>query len=404
MSKKSRRRDYRMRRGVKRKSRFSIRSVLLISTILWVSIVSLYSLYALANQSSTHIAAGSNSSSSVSRVNEFLLPRIIDISSASQIDLLNHLPGYSLLFFEERDCPGCRELSPAVDRFFSSSSNLSIRLVRIHLDDIYMSNPGAALDLVKRYQVPGTPTLILVRDGVEIARHVGVFVGDQYTGLVEFIESSLEKSSSNSGGVGSVSSSILGPLSSLVLGFLAALSPCSLPMIILFASSTRSSGFSRTLVLFASLVLILVPVSLGISSLNNLTKTLNISLYYVLVTYVSTVSLVWGFLTLLDREPLVSVRGGSSVILPILGMQCSFPFLLAVLSILPRDPLTAVASSVLFSIGYTAPYAGSSLLLGSLRGISTSSGWGRFFRILQGVILVSTGIYVLATSVPNILY
>ncbi|MEM1611104.1 MAG: hypothetical protein QXQ57_05620 [Sulfolobales archaeon] len=382
---------------MKKKARYSVGRVLLLSTTIWILVIALYPLVSQAfiqPHSVTSIYGGAEGSNSDRGVSSSSNSSVIDIYDASKLDLLSDLRGYNLLYFEQRDCPGCKELSPAIDRYFSSNSSMGIRLIRIHIDEIFNENQDAALKLISSYGVPGTPTLILVRDGVEIARHIGVFRGDQYEGLKSFIESAITGRSGASG------DTVIRPLSSLGLGLLAALSPCSLPMIAMFASARLGGGFSRAIKVFASLIAILVPASLGISIASNAGRILGVSIYYALITYVATISLTWGLLTFFNREPLLSVGGRSAIILPILGMQCSFPFLLAVISTLPREPLAALTSSLAFSIGYIAPYIGSNIFLNTLGSIAQGGRWERLTRYLQGVILTSAGIYVLATAIP----
>jgi cytochrome c biogenesis protein CcdA len=97
------------------------------------------------------------------------------------------------------------------------------------------------------------------------------------------------------------------------------------------------------------------------------------------------------------------MSGRSAVIFPVLGMQCSFPFLLAVISTLPREPIAALISSLAFSIGYTTPYIGSNIFLNRLLNIVSDRRWNRVMNYMQGVILISVGIYVLITGIPYVI-
>jgi cytochrome c biogenesis protein CcdA len=386
---------------MRKKTRYSVGRVLLLSTIIWILVIALYPLLGQAyirpygGASICGGVRGLNEDKDISKSSNL---SYIDIYDVSELDLLVILKGYNLLYFEQRDCPGCKVLSPAIDRYFSSNSSAGIRLIRIHIDEIFSENQDVALKLISSYRVPGTPTLILVKDGVEIARHIGIFRGDQYEGLKSFIESAITGKSSSSG------DSVIRPLSSLGIGLLAALSPCSLPMIAMFASSARlGGGFSRAIKVFTSLIAILIPASLGISIASNIGRIFGVSIYYALVTYVATVSLTWGLLTFSNREPLLSVEGKSALIFPILGMQCSFPFLLAVISMLPEEPIASLTTSLAFSIGYIAPYIGSNIFLNILGSIAQGGKWKQLTRYLQGAILTSAGIYVLATAIPHII-
>jgi len=388
-----------------KKAPYTFKRVLAISAIVWIIVVASYPLVQRVSghpQPLTQVSGGQGTTAeslptalggSAGNVSD----NIIDIYRPSELAILNNLSGYNLLYFEQRDCPGCKEVSPAIERYFSTDNSLGIRLIRIHIDDIFNLDQDAALRLVSAYAVPGTPTLIMVRDGVEIARQVGIFRGDQYEELKAFIEKAINRGG-NSGGP------MIGPLSSLGLGILAAVSPCSLPMLVLFASSARvGKSLGRAAKLFASLTAILAPASLGISLVSSLGRPLGVSVYYAVVTYIATVSLIWGILTLAGREPLLHVGGRSALVLPVLGMQCSFPFLLAVISMMPRDPVQAIASSLAFSAGYIAPYLGSTVFVSAAREAVSSHRWGYVMKYAQGIILASVGIYVLAAGVPYVL-
>lgn len=377
--------------------RISLTEMLMLSLILWIILVTI-AIYISEAESilsqSPQRQINTNSSRNSGAV--------IDIYDYRELSLLDNLSGYYLLYFEQSDCPGCKEISPAIDRYFSSN-NSQVSLIRVHIDDIFNSNQDAALKLVSRYSVLGTPTLILIHNGVEVARHIGVFVGDQYEGLKTFIENGMRLRAASGGFSPS-------PLISLGLGVLAAVSPCSLPMLALFAMTPRRSvgsisGIVKTL---ASLILVLVPASLGLGFLFTSGRLFGVSIYYSLTTYIGILSLLWGALTLVDREPVAGVGGRASLLLPILGMQCSFPFLLALLSMAPRSPFDALINSVAFSIGYIAPYMVANI---STRSVGEAGGRVRLlvsgrghvvFRYLQGVILLSIGVYVVISGLPYI--
>lgn len=376
--------------------RISFAGMFIASLILWAILVSI-AIY-IGSAESISQRSPQRSLNDVSNYSG----KILDIHDYRETVVLNNLSGYYLLYFEQKDCPGCKEISPAVEKYFSGN-NSQVGLVRIHIDDIFNSNQDEALRLISRYGVLGTPTLILLHDGVEVARHIGIFTGDQYEGLKAFIKSGVRSSAASKG-------FSLSPAISLGLGVLAAVSPCSLPMIALFAMASRGSGINimgvaKTL---ASLILVLIPASLGLGVLFTFGRVFGVSIYYSLITYIGILSLLWGILTLANREPMVSVGGRASLFLPILGMQCSFPFLLAVLSIAPRSPVDALINSALFSMGYIAPYMAANLLSRSpgkpgRNFVAISSGkTNLIFRYLQGIILISVGIYVVMNGLPYI--
>lgn len=368
-----------------------VKKLLIVSLIVWISMVSIYTL--------TTSALGLYSEKDLDSrysINIYNNNTIIDVSKPPEIGLLDNLSGYYLLYFEQRDCPGCKKVGPAIEKYFHSNNNLSIGLVRIHIDNIFALDQDAALRLITRYSVPGTPTLIIVHNGREVSRQVGVFRGDQYEGLKNFIENAVLR------GGGVYTYSIFStPIVPLGLGIIASISPCSLPMLAIFASSTRTGrGLRESFKLFITLAILLVPASLAIGFLSIMGSVGSISIYYSVVTYIGTVSLVWGLLTALGKEPLIG-SGKASIALPVLGMQCSFPFILAVISIAPKSPANAAIYSIAFSIGYALPYT----ILGAIPRLFSGRASHRVkaFRYIQAIVLVSVGLYVIITGIPYII-
>ncbi|MEM2553628.1 MAG: thioredoxin domain-containing protein [Sulfolobales archaeon] len=378
-----------------RRHRLSFTNMLIVSLAVWAILVAVV-IY-IDKPGSTVATAPQQQAGTPCSTN--ITARVIDISDYRELGILDSMSGYYLLYFEQKDCPGCKEVSPAIERYFSNN-NAGVALVRIHIDDIFNSNQDAAFKLISRYNVLGTPTLILFHNGAEVSRQIGVFRGDQYEGLKKFIEDGLSSRSSTGG-------TILSPLLPLSLGFLAAISPCSLPMLALFMVVSRNPGRSiinivKTLV---SMIVVLVPISLGLGLLFTSGRLLGVSLYYSLITYIGVVTLLWGALTFIDREPMISAGGRVSLLLPILGMQCSFPFLLALLSMIPKNPVDAFIQALVFSIGYSSPYIVASMSSGkasrTIRALSTGKS-AKIFKYLQGVILVSIGAYVIINGLPYI--
>lgn len=371
------------------KNRVGLKKLLIVSLIVWISIVSIYTLTTSALD--RYRVKDLDSRYSINIYNN----TIIDVSKPSEIGLLDNLTGHYLLYFEQRDCPGCKEVSPAIEKYFYSNSNLSIGLVRIHVDSIFALDQGAALRLITRYSVPGTPTLIIVHNGREVSRHIGVFRGDQYEGLKSFIEDAVLR-----GGGGYTYNIFSIPIVPLGLGIIASISPCSLPMLTIFAFSTRiGRGLRESFKLFITLTILLIPASLAMGLLSIIGSVGSISIYYSVVTYIGVVSLLWGVLTALGKEPLLGA-GRASIVLPVLGMQCSFPFILAVISIAPKSLADAAIYSIAFSIGYALPYT----ILGAIPVLFSSRASHRVkaFRYIQAVTLVSAGLYVITTGIPYI--
>lgn len=392
------------RRGyMRRRPRLS--HVLLISLALWILIASLS--YTSADGASaktptTPVGGYAYSGNNISSPNAGVGgshsgPGVVDVYDARSVyRIINSSGGPFMLYFEQEDCPGCKEIWPAIEKLVGEK--LPLTLVRIHIDKIFYSDMEGALKLAESFKVPGTPTLIIMRNGSEVARHVGIFRGDQYEGLRAFVQNAL----SASGGPGVPGGSVAWYLQPLSLGLLAALSPCSLPMMALFSTSARAKA-AGSLKILATLIVLLVPAAAGLGILSSTGRVGGVSPYYAITTYLGVLVIVWGALTLIDMEPLASLRlGRASLALPILGMQCSFPFVLATISLYSRDPVGALVSALLFSLGYSAPYATLSTLFSAISRGAGGKRSGKALRLAQALALMASGAYLLITGAPNI--
>jgi hypothetical protein len=106
---------------MRKKARYSVGRVLLLSTIIWILIIALYPLLGQAfiqPHGGAGIYGGVKGLNEDKDISKSSNLSAIDIYDVSELDLLVDLKGYNLLYFEQRDCPGCKELSPAIDRYF----------------------------------------------------------------------------------------------------------------------------------------------------------------------------------------------------------------------------------------------------------------------------------------------
>lgn len=90
--------------------------------------------------------------------------------------------GRVLVFVEQEGCLACRELKPYLLEFAEIYGD-NVTVVRLHIDKLLSSDPDAAMELISQLKLYATPTLILYVNGVEVARHVGLFDGGQLAGL-----------------------------------------------------------------------------------------------------------------------------------------------------------------------------------------------------------------------------
>ncbi len=80
--------------------------------------------------------------------------------------------GVTLLYFTQQQCPPCRQMQPMLDHLIDRGFPLQV--VDTH------ANP----DLVRQFQVLGTPTFVLLKDGQELKRHSGVLSSYQVNSLL----------------------------------------------------------------------------------------------------------------------------------------------------------------------------------------------------------------------------
>lgn len=80
--------------------------------------------------------------------------------------------GVTLLYFTQQQCPPCRQMQPMLDHLIERGFPLQV------VDAT--ANP----DIVRQYQVLGTPTFVLLKDGQELKRHSGVLSSYQINSLL----------------------------------------------------------------------------------------------------------------------------------------------------------------------------------------------------------------------------
>lgn len=72
-------------------------------------------------------------------------------------------------------CGPCKMLSPIVEKV--AEENSDIKVVKINVDN--------AQDLAMKYQVMSIPTLVVIKNGKEINRHVGLIDKEEIIGLIK---------------------------------------------------------------------------------------------------------------------------------------------------------------------------------------------------------------------------
>ncbi|MCE4605203.1 MAG: thioredoxin domain-containing protein [Desulfurococcales archaeon] len=315
-----------------------------------------------------------------------------------------------VLFWEQKNCAGCKILRPYI--YKAADKYPDAFFVKVHIDEIFKKDIDYGLKILQDYMVQGTPTLIVYVNSVETGRQVGLFPvdpagGSQYKALLQFLDESLSKAPQQEEQANNRETTILGgPVKGLVLGLLAAFAPCSVPMIAAFASreargSAASISVNRLTMIFmavvgATLLLGFAMTLLYIASFA--VKTVNP--FAVAVVFAGAFIASWGALNLVGKEPMMGGGARSSILFPILGLQCSLPFLILAMTSITAEPVTVLLTGLAFAVGYSLPYIASAYgLKGITAKLSKAASSPTMLR-LQGLILVAAGLYLIAETMP----
>jgi len=340
---------------------------------------------------------------------EVLSSNIIEISDPRSLASSIPRSGIAVLYFKQELCPGCAKIEPALLKYMGENSGA--KLIIANLDKMLERDARATLEVLGDFRVLGTPTIIVYVDGREVGRHVSTFgYGDQYEPLKRFIEDSIEgrgSSVSETGlytGVALPSERAFNPgyilasaVGALSLGLIAAFSPCSLPMIAAYSLSSSGRGFNPSNMLREALSLgsialiggsVMVLVYLASYTL------LPVNLYKLVTSLVASLLVAWGLLTLVERKHITLYVPGLSKALPLIGIQCSLPFLVAMLALLEAAPHVMLLGSTAFALGYITPYLAVTSSLDLARGLESVMK-SRLLLVLQGLALVAAGLYIL---------
>ncbi|MEN2999549.1 MAG: thioredoxin domain-containing protein [Acidilobaceae archaeon] len=330
------------------------------------------------------------------------LESIVEVTDPKRLEASIPKSGFSIVFFKSYGCPGCAKVEPALTKYVEE--NGSITLVVANLSEMSRTDYANTLSLMRDYNVPGTPTLLLYANGSLVARKVGDFgLGDQYEGLKKFVEESLanaprEPPKEEAGGALELFAFLSG---SLLLGLFAAVSPCSLPVLLAYASAERVRVSGREVVRkSAALWAVAAAGGLLFAGAYSLSAFLPLNLYALLASFVASLLLAWGALTLWTSNPTLVAFPQLSRAAPLLGIQCSLPFLLTLIAIAGSSPFMASLGGLLFALGFSLPFSAlssaTSLAQSMLRFMNS-----RAAVTLQGLALLAAGAYVLYYLYPD---
>ncbi len=300
-----------------------------------------------------------------------------------------------ILFWEQATCSGCKLMLPSLLKIANETPD--VLFVRVHIDKIFNSNMEYAFALMEEYNVVGTPTLIAYYNREEVSRQVGIFPGDQYEGLKTWIQEAYTKKPNTN----TTNEYIPAPIKALALGLLAAFAPCSVPMIAAFSAAQAKAGgnsirriglmyigLSSAVMTFGFIMTLLYIASFIVHTVN---------IYAITLTFLGAFILAWGLSNIAGHEPLLQVKNASksTILLPILGLQCSIPFMILAIATVGSNPVNALLSGIFFALGYSLPYAlaasGSTKIASKIARLSGS----RSMLVVQGTVLALAGAYVI---------
>ena len=311
-----------------------------------------------------------------------------------------------VLFWEQKNCAGCKVLRPYVVK--AASEYPDTLFVKVHIDEIYYKDLDYGLRILQEYGVRGTPTLIVYVNGVETGRQVGLFPtldGDQYKALLEFLDKSLSTPVNTTSQDNedpqkdeATKSTLADPAKALALGLIAAFAPCSVPMIAAFTAREAGKGgnVKRGLTVFvivasATLLLGFLLTLLYLASF--MSRTFNP--YAFTVTFAGAFILSWGVVNMMGREPLAGGSSKHSILFPLMGLQCSIPFLVLAITTARANPLNVLLTGAAFAIGYAAPYILAAYGIGKISSKIVKASSSPLFLRLQGLVLVAAGLYLI---------
>ncbi len=333
---------------------------------------------------------------------------VINLTSKNQ-DLWGYIESNEkvVLFWETEFCPGCKILRPYLLDLAQQMPD--VLFVRVHIDKLLSEDADYALALADEFKVYGTPTIIVYVNGVETGRHLGLFreayVSTRSQGyyLEKFIRDSLEN---KPGGQTEASLQKLmgtGILAPMVFGVIGALAPCSLPMIASFAvvggQGAQRRVWERIAVNTVTLVSATMTIGFVLALAYLVSTVMGVQVLYAgLLAYMGILILAWGLASVLGTSPVIVASPKHKIIFPLLGLQCSLPFLLVAIGAAPKDPSGVVAASAFFALGYSAPYiiagVASPSTIGTMQRIAST----RWFGTLQGLVLLVAGAYLVYES------
>ncbi|MCE4617163.1 MAG: thioredoxin domain-containing protein [Desulfurococcales archaeon] len=292
-----------------------------------------------------------------------------------------------IVYVEQEGCIACKKIEPHVYDFAEKHPDITV--LEFSIDKLLEKDPDKTLQLISDLGIRGTPTFIVYKHGEEVARHEGLFDGDQNKGLESLASSKLDRNAAITGfGLGAA----------FVMGLVASFSPCNVSLLAVYVASQPLKKINKWTLLASNVLLVSIVLAGGLG-LGFLAMTslgfMGIPVSTLLLLFSGWLIMLWGIMEY--RGFIVSSKAVShfSKLLPPLGLQCSLPFLLVAISLAPLNPVAAFASSLVFSLGFSIPYMVAHTTLGvALKRVAIV-----FTGRWRGLVLTFAGFVVLLYTV-----
>lgn len=106
--------------------------------------------------------------------NESKTSKVIEVTSKTFEKEVINCDKPVLIDFYADWCPPCKKLSPIVEKVASENSN--VKFVKINIDD--------EEELANKYNISSIPTLVLIKNGEETNRSIGLISKDKVEELI----------------------------------------------------------------------------------------------------------------------------------------------------------------------------------------------------------------------------
>ncbi|WP_148706473.1 thioredoxin family protein [Aeropyrum camini] len=298
------------------------------------------------------------------------------LKSSPQLDRLIETGERIAVMFSSETCPTCKVIEPVWLEICKQGGYEGVKMVVIKLDN-------DTADAFLEHGVTGTPTFMLFENGRELSRYVGAFKGDIEEGIRNWIDAGLKQDSGLEGSTEFVGGSAMpidlpGQGSSLSLsstvtiitaflaGFIAALSPCVLPVLYSYITGLGVSSGGKPPLYAVPLAPALAALGAGLIGALFLAVGALLEPFRQAILFAASLALVSsGILEIMGIPTYTAIKTrsgggllGFSLLYGVLSVQCSLPLVLGGLLLIAGGGLeTGLVSLAAFSVGIGIPVA-----------------------------------------------